>query len=501
MNRPSRTIRPAEAKQAKTMRDLLVPLFRHKRVVILTSSTVFAFAVFVAWYIASRYYVSEMQIVLSQTRTDPAITAAQNAAVMSNKIITPDQISSEIALLKGQDMLRTVAEECGLAEKWSTSELLLPKDPARVKAARIEKAAHALEKGVKAEAEKVSDVINVKYGAIGSPETPACVLQNLGKLYVDKHLELRRPGGSSNFFAEQTDKYSQQLAQVEQKLANFSKDEGVAAPDVLRTDLAQQLTTSMSILHQAQEQIAADHERIRAVQDKLQSTPERITTQQTSNAANLLLQQLEGDLLTAELKRTQLLVKYDPSFPLVKEADEEIAKTKAAIQKAQDLNYANQTTDRDPTHELLRQDFAKTQLDLASQTANAAAIQKSIQSMRAQMADLDAKAVKQAALLREDKADEANYLLYQTKREQEYTSDALDKKRIADVAIAVPAVVPALPAFNPFLVGLGGLIFAGLAGIATGFIAEWLDPSFRTPNEVAEVLNMPVLASVPRQAA
>jgi uncharacterized protein involved in exopolysaccharide biosynthesis len=501
MNRPSRTIKSAEAKQVKTMRDLLAPLFRHKRLVILTFSAVFAFSVFVAWYIASRYYVSEMQIVLSQTRTDPAITAAQNAAVMSNKIITPDQISSEIALLKGQDMLRTVAEECGLAEKWSTSELLLPKDPARVKAARIEKAAHALEKGVKAEAEKVSDVINVKYGAIGSPETPACVLQNLGKLYVDKHLELRRPGGSSNFFAEQTDKYSQQLAQVEQKLANFSRDEGVTAPDVLRTDLAQQLTTSMSILHQAREQIAADQERIRAVQDKLQSTPERITTQQTSNAANLLLQQLEGDLLTAELKRTQLLVKYDPSFPLVKEAEDEIVKTKAAIQKAQDLNYANQTTDRDPTHELLRQDFAKTQLDLASQTANAAAIQKSIQAMRAQMAELDAKAVKQAALLREDKADEANYLLYQTKREQEYTSDALDKRRIADVAIAVPAVVPALPAFNPFLVGLGGLIFAGLAGIAAGFIAEWLDPSFRTPNEVAEVLNMPVLASVPRQAA
>jgi uncharacterized protein involved in exopolysaccharide biosynthesis len=214
-----------------------------------------------------------------------------------------------------------------------------------------------------------------------------------------------------------------------------------------------------------------------------------------------LLQQLEGDLLTAELKRTQLLVKYDPSFPLVKEADEEIAKTKTAIQKAKDLNYANQTTDRDPTHELLRQDLAKTQLDLASQAANALAIQKSIQSMRDQMNGLDAKAVKQAALLREDKADEANYLLYETKREQEYTSDALDKKRIADVAIAVPAVVPALPAFNPLLVGLGGLIFAGLASVAVGFAAEWLDPSFRTPLEVAEVLNMPVIASVPRQAA
>ena len=271
-------------------------------------------------------------------------------------------------------------------------------------------------------------------------------------------------------------------------------------PDVLRTDLAQQLTTAISTLEQAREQIAADHERIRAVEAKLQTTPERITTQQTSNAANLLQQQLEGDLLAAELKRTQLLVKYDPSFPLVKEADEEIAKTKAAIQKAKELNYANQTTDRDPTHELLRQDLAKTQLDMASQTANAAAIQKSIQSMRSQMNELDAKAVKQTGLLREEKADEANYLLYQTKLEQEFTSDALDKRGIADVSIAVPAVVPALPAFNPVLVGLGGLILAALAGFAAGFAADWFDPSFRTPLEVSEVLNIPVLASVPRQA-
>lgn len=83
MNRTSRTIKTAEAEEGKTMRDLLAPLFRHKRPVILTFSAVFAFSVFVAWYIASRYYVSEMQIVLSQTRTDPAITSAQNAAVMS----------------------------------------------------------------------------------------------------------------------------------------------------------------------------------------------------------------------------------------------------------------------------------------------------------------------------------------------------------------------------------------------------------------------------------
>src|SRR5208282_1278067 len=364
MNKTSQSIKPDEGKQFRTLRDLLTPLFRHKRMILVTILGVLACSVFVAWYVVSRYYVAQMQVVVDQGRSDPAITSGQNAAMLNSKGVTPDEISSEIALLKGQDMLRTVAETCGLADRWSIWDVLLPKDPARFKAARIQKAALALEKGIKAEAEKASDVITVKYGAIGNAETPACVLQNLGKLYLEKHLQLRRPVGSTNFFAEQTEKYRQDLANVETQLTNFSRDEGVAAPDVLRTDMAQQMTISLAALHQAQEQIAADEERIRAVETQLQKTPERITTQQTSNAANLLLQQLEASLLTSELKRTQLLVKYDPSFPLVLEADEEIAKTQAAIKDAKELNYANHTTDRDPTYELLRQDVAKTQLDL-----------------------------------------------------------------------------------------------------------------------------------------
>jgi hypothetical protein len=49
------------------------------------------------------------------------------------------------------------------------------------------------------EAEKTSDVIDVSYGKVGEPETPACVLQNLSKLYVEKHLQLLRPSGAANF--------------------------------------------------------------------------------------------------------------------------------------------------------------------------------------------------------------------------------------------------------------------------------------------------------------
>jgi capsular polysaccharide biosynthesis protein len=62
-------------------------------------------------------------------------------------------------------------------------------------------------------------------------------------------------------------------------------------------------------------------------------------------------------------------------------------------------------------------------------------------------------------------------------------------------------MVPVLPAFSPLLALIVGFVFAVVVSLSSGYIAEYLDASFRTPSEVAEALNMPVLASVPKQAA
>jgi len=487
---------------ALSLRDALSPIFRHKRLVIGVFASVFICSILIAWFWVSKYYVARMQVLVEQTRSDPTISAGQNAAVVTNRAPSADVVSSEIALLQGQDMMRQVAQTCGFAERSSwMSDIFLPSDPERRRAAKLEKAAFSVGKAVKAEAEKGSDVINVRFGSIGSPETPACVLQNLGKLYLSKRLLLRRPVGTSNFFAEQTEKYNRDLTEVETKLANFGREQGVAAPDAMRPFLAQQVAMSGAALHTTEQAIAADEARLASLEKQLQETPERIVTQQTTNAANSLLQNLEASLLESQVKRTQLLVKFNDSYPLVREADEEIAQTQAAIAHAKQMIYKNETTDRDPTREFLRQDYAHTQADLVSQKAAAAATTNSLKSLRLQMNDLDAKAVKQGSLLRQAKADESNYLLYLTKREQERTSDALDERRIADVAIAVPPVVPALPAINPFTFAMLGFLFALIAGASSGFIVEYIDSSFRSPEEVTKTLNIPVLASVPRRAA
>jgi|HubBroStandDraft_1064217.scaffolds.fasta_scaffold35279_2 polysaccharide biosynthesis protein PslE len=484
-----------------TLRDVLSPLFRHRRMMIISFCGVFAAATLVAWLWAAHYYVATMQVVVEQDRSDPTVSTTQ-VNVNGNRPITTDQVSSEVALLQGADMMRTIVADCGLVtNKSSWSDIFLPNDPKVRTAMKQEGAARGLVKKIKVEVQTSSDVIDVKYGRAGEPEVPACVLQTLGKLYLEKHLQLARPVGTTDFFAQEANKYRQSLEDSEKRLTDFSRTEGVAAPELLRTDMAQQLALAETSLNQAQQAIAGDQKRLENIKTQMATTPSRSPTEETTNSSYLLMQNLQASLLAAQVKRTQMLLKYEPTYPLVKEVDEEIAETKDAIANASETKYVNRATDRDPTYEFLRQDQAKTEADLASQKASAAALTDNIHGMHLQMVKLDQQAVTQAALIREVKADEGNYLLYSNKREEERTSDALDQKKIANVAIAVPAVVPLLPQYGPLTIMFLGMVAGVFVAIASAYAMEYLDPSFRTPQEVADTLSIPVLATMPKKAA
>jgi uncharacterized protein involved in exopolysaccharide biosynthesis len=490
---------PANGASETTLRDVLAPLFRRRRLVAASFCGILLGAI-VAAFILSHMYEARMEILVDRERMDPAVTAEQfSQTAPAAATVTEEEINSEVQLLQSSDLLEKVVIANGLQniEKRSFLSMLMPKQDENY---YVSKAAVRLGKKLYIEAMTKTNLIEVTYKST-DPKLAFGVMNALSNLYLEKHVSVHRPTGSFDLFSIEVEKYRQALQDSETRLANFGRDEGVAAPDVVRGDLGQQVANSIASFHQAQQATAADEQRIRDEEAQLKTTPARSATTQASNAADVLLQGLQASLLASQLKRTQLAMKYDESYPLVLEADQEIAQTKAMITEAQKTQYVNQTTDRDPTYEFLREDVSKTQADLAAQKATAAALGNSIQSLKLQMVDLDQKAVKQTGLIRDAKANEANYLLYLSKREQERTSDFLDQKRIANVAIAVPPSMPELPAYSPFLIMLIGLVLAVGVSVGAAFVAEYLDPSFRTPAEVMDILKMPVLASMPKKVA
>jgi capsular polysaccharide biosynthesis protein len=46
-----------------------------------------------------------------------------------------------------------------------------------------------------------------------------------------------------------------------------------------------------------------------------------------------------------------------------------------------------------------------------------------------------------------------------------------------------------------------GLTAATLGSVGAAFVADYLDPAFRTPQQLGECLRMPVLAALPKEIA
>jgi len=103
----------------------------------------------------------------------------------------------------------------------------------------------------------------------------------------------------------------------------------------------------------------------------------------------------------------------------------------------------------------------------------------------------------QRDLVRTAKTEEENYLLYLRKQEEARIDDALDRRGILNVAIAEAPAVPVLPARSFWIYGFLTVLLAGTGALSCAFTSDFLNPSFRTPDEVTRFLESPVLASLP----
>jgi uncharacterized protein involved in exopolysaccharide biosynthesis len=213
----------------------------------------------------------------------------------------------------------------------------------------------------------------------------------------------------------------------------------------------------------------------------------------------MLEEQIETTLLQLQLKYSDMKTKYAPEYEPLREVKTQIEQTELALAEAKHNLVREETQDFDPTHEWIQAELAKANVDLPALKGREAATEQIIRQYREAARKLDAQQVMQDALIRDAKVAEDNYLLYLRKMEEARIGDALDAKKILSVAIADPATVPVLPAglgwtLSLLIVGCASLVVS----VGVAFVADRLDPSFRTPDEVRAYLETSVLATVPR---
>lgn len=483
--------RKEEESMSPTTRELAMVLFRQRKVFVTVFGLVLALALVYAC--AGTTYRAQVRVLVRRGRADPPVTAQQNAPPDFSRVeVSEEELNSEVELIKDGDVLRRVVEANDLA----AHDWLRFLRPHEAEAARVERATKKLAGRLNVESLKKTNLIAVSYGA-RDPQMAAQVLQSLANVYLEKHKDVHRPGGQLHFFDQQTEESRRQLEDSESKLQEFTQSHDVVAAAQQRDLMLQRINDAEARYQQTEVQISETRHRVLKLEAQLAKLPERATTQVRTADNPELLRALKASLLDLELKRTQLLTKFEPTHPLLREVEQQILQAEASIAAEKSSPVRDETTDKNAGYEWASAELQKAQVELMGLEARAATTGTHLRGYRTLARQLGVEAIAQDDLISREKAAQENYLLYVKKREEARMGDALDENGIVNVAIAERAVVPALPVWPAGMVVFVGCVVALTSGTGAAFAADYLDPALRTPEEVLECLEIPVLASLP----
>jgi uncharacterized protein involved in exopolysaccharide biosynthesis len=439
-------------------------------------------------------YQAKMKFLVRHGRADAPVTAGENAPLDLTRMgITEEELNSEVELLRDDEVLRGVVRETGVGGRDWFHFLRLGEGHAQV----VERAARRLATRINVEPVKKTNLIAISYAA-GDPQVAARVLQSLSNGYLEKHKTVHRLDGEFGFFEQQTATSRQKLEDSKRRLLRFTATQGIVAAGLQRDLALQRLSEMDASARQAHVEVAETQQRIAELESVLAKLPERTTTQVRSADNPELLKSLKATLLDLELKKTQLLTKFEPNHRLVHEVEQQIAQTETAIIAESATPVREETTDKNPHYEWAKAELQRAQVQSKALRARAAAAETQATAYRAMAEKLGADAVTQDDLASTEKAAQENYLLYLRKQEEARMNGALDERGIVNVAIAERPIAPALPVRSAWTVLAIGLVAAAVAGTGSAFAADYLDPAFRNPDDVIAYLNAPVLASLPK---
>jgi uncharacterized protein involved in exopolysaccharide biosynthesis len=436
----------------------------------------------------SARYESHFKVLLRRGRFDP-VASPQPTSVMdlTRPEITEEELNSEVELLHDDDLLKQVVTMAGL----------IPTDtPIAERQSEIEHAVRKLARRLDVEALKKSNLIQVSYKDT-DPERAARILTALSAVYVNKHTQLQRPSGEIEFFDEQTAVSEKKLHQAEAELIDFTRSRGVVSAAMER-DIALQKLGEADATYRLINQDRVETERtIDALNEQLKAFPSRSVTQKHWADNPQLLEKLKTHLLELELKRTELLTRFEPSYRLVQEVDQEIQQAQASIAGEALTPVRDETSDKDPNYEWARMELEKAQVRRDGLRARETDAISQVSALRTLAERMQTNSIDQQDLMRTAKADEEAYLLYLQKREEVRIGDALDEQRILNVAIVEPPVPPAIPNHSVFVYLLLAFGLSLVCSVGLAFTAEYFDSTIRTPDEAQRLLDVPVLAWLP----
>jgi uncharacterized protein involved in exopolysaccharide biosynthesis len=471
-----------------SMRQIVAAVFRHRALWFLVAAGVFG-ASLLYTLLRPRQYRSEMDIRVQNTRGDEQITpSAINGQITINGV-TEEQINSEIQLLQSRNLANLVVDP-----QWDSHP------PGSLTTAQYrdhDKAVERFEKNLSVDLVRKSNVIHATFVA-SDPKMATLMLNRLLAAFLTKQREIAQPPGTAKFFADQAERYKNDLDKAQQDLAEYQQQHQIVSLSDTEQTADHEINDAENELRATDAEISALTQRIGTETRQLKDIPTRQTTQQRVIPNDYSVERLNTMLAELENSRTSLLQKFTPNDRSVQEVDQKIANTKDALRKAQEMTSKEVSSDVNPVWQTVTGSIIQSETDRQALRAKETALKQQVATLQSNLSGVEGSTVAFTTLKQKVSDLETNYQLYTQKRNEAEMADAMNANKLLNVAVQQTPTFSVMP-FRPRpLVDtvLGGFTAIFLASFLV-FFAEVGRDTIANASELESVARFPVFATVP----
>jgi uncharacterized protein involved in exopolysaccharide biosynthesis len=465
------------------VRDFAERLFREKT---MTLFLLLAWTSLIAAYVrfSPDIYEEEIRFVVNNNRPPAVVSPEMSSGPVSRDYIDEAAIATEIQILSSEDLLRRVAEKAGLT-----------KGKDRLAA---EEAVRELRKRIKAAPVLKANMIKASY-ASADPHAVESVLKSLGDGYLEEHVRAHSASGAFQVFDQQASHYQQRLNELQQQLTTFHQERDIVVLSQQKDLGLRKLTELQAVRSENDRARRANALRVAQLRRQISKLGTRITTQARVAPNQYSVERLNTMLVELQNKRTEFAVKYQPGDRLIKELDQQIADTRKALGEANGKIAVEETTDVNPLRQSLEAELAKAELNETEYRSRADSLAAETLSHRSSLLGLENATTDDDQLLRNIKEAEDNYFLYSKKREEARIEQAMDRQKVANVALVQAARLPVIPMPKLSMTMVAAWVLGCCLIVGFGLAKTMAGATVYTPWELEGLTGLPVLASVPVQ--
>ncbi|MCI0529832.1 MAG: polysaccharide biosynthesis tyrosine autokinase [Nitrospira sp.] len=343
---------------------------------------------------------------------------------------------------------------------------------------------------------KGDNILTIAYQGI-DPQATMLVTNKLASLIIEENLKIReqQAEGTSEFLENELNNSRLLLERQEKQIKDFKQRN--------MGELPEQLESNLRALDRFQLELKSTVEALKAAEDRRESVAKLLATAQSGVGT-------PGSSLAARLEElkarlSNLLAEYKEDYPdiilirkEIKEIEEALASGKGSTNRS---NVKDAMLSSDPfIHDLARQ-LTEVSLEISTLKNRQANLTKQITIFEKRVENTPLREQQLMTIIRDYDNIRKNYQSLLDKRLEAKISENLEKRQQGEIfRILDPPNHPQAP-FGPNrgLIVLVGLLLASGSGIGLILLREQLDQSFKTEEELSEIVGMPVLATFPHQ--